>query len=60
MVILDSDHKADHVFKELKAYAAEIGITMFATAFDFSSADFLENLDMPAYKMALEVSISKQ
>ena len=39
-------------FKELKAYAAEIGITMFATAFDFSSADFLENLDMPAYKMA--------
>jgi N-acetylneuraminate synthase/sialic acid synthase len=39
-------------FKELKAYASEIGITMFATAFDFSSADFLENLDMPAYKMA--------
>ncbi len=39
-------------FKELKAYAAEIGITLFATAFDFSSADFLENLDMPAYKMA--------
>jgi N-acetylneuraminate synthase/sialic acid synthase len=39
-------------FKELQAYAAEIGITMFATAFDFSSADFLEKLDMPAYKMA--------
>ncbi len=39
-------------FKELKAYAAEIGITMFATAFDFSSADFLEDLDMPAFKMA--------
>lgn len=39
-------------YKELQAYAAEIGITMFATAFDFSSADFLENLDMPAYKMA--------
>ena len=39
-------------FKELKAYAAEIGITMFATAFDFSSADFLEELDVPAYKLA--------
>ena len=39
-------------FKELKAYASEVGITMFATAFDFSSADFLENLDMPAFKMA--------
>jgi sialic acid synthase len=39
-------------FKELKDYAAEIGITMFATAFDFSSADFLEKLDMPAFKMA--------
>lgn len=39
-------------YKELKAYAAEIGVTMFATAFDFSSADFLEKLDMPAYKMA--------
>ncbi len=39
-------------YKELKSYAAEIGVTMFATAFDFSSADFLEKLDMPAYKMA--------
>ncbi len=39
-------------FKVLKDYAAELGITMFATAFDFSSADFLENLDMPAFKMA--------
>ncbi len=39
-------------YKELQAYAAELGVTMFATAFDFSSADFLEKLDMPAYKMA--------
>ncbi len=39
-------------YTELKAYAAEIGVTMFATAFDFSSADFLEKFDMPAYKMA--------
>lgn len=39
-------------YRELKRYAAEIGITMFATAFDFASADFLAELDMPAYKIA--------
>lgn len=39
-------------YKELQAYAAELGVTMFATAFDVSSADFLGKLDIPAYKMA--------
>ncbi len=39
-------------YKELMDYADEIGVTMFATAFDFNSADFLEKLDMPFYKMA--------
>lgn len=39
-------------YKELQAYAREIGITFFATAFDHSSADFLAELDMPAYKLA--------
>ena len=39
-------------YQELKAYAAEIGITFFATAFDLASADFLAELDMPAYKIA--------
>ncbi len=39
-------------YKELMDYAAEIGITMFATAFDFSSADFLAKLDVPAFKIA--------
>ena len=42
--------KAD--YQELKVYAEEIGITFFATAFDKPSADFLAELDMPAYKMA--------
>ncbi|MBL0715723.1 MAG: N-acetylneuraminate synthase family protein [Desulfosarcina sp.] len=37
---------------ELKAYAQELGLTMFATAFDFSSADFLAKMDMPAFKVA--------
>ena len=39
-------------YKELRDYANEIGITFFATAFDIPSADFLAELDMPAYKMA--------
>ena len=39
-------------YQELKRYAAELGLTMFATAFDFASADFLAKLDMPAYKIA--------
>lgn len=37
---------------ELKAYAQEIGITMFATAFDFPSVEFLAKLDVPAFKIA--------
>lgn len=36
----------------LQEYARELGITFFATAFDFPSADFLAGLDMPAFKMA--------
>jgi len=39
-------------YKELMDYADEIGITFFSTAFDFSSADFLAKLDMPAFKIA--------
>jgi sialic acid synthase len=39
-------------YVELKAYAQEIGITFFATAFDFPSADFLAKLDLPAFKIA--------
>ncbi|MBI5928571.1 MAG: N-acetylneuraminate synthase family protein [Chloroflexi bacterium] len=39
-------------YTELKRYAQEIGITFFATAFDFASADFLAELDMPIFKIA--------
>ncbi len=39
-------------YRELKRYAEELGITFFATAWDFESADFLAELDMPAYKIA--------
>lgn len=37
---------------ELKRYAGEQQLTMFATAFDCVSADFLAELDIPAYKIA--------
>ena len=39
-------------YLELKRYAQELGVVMFATAFDIPSADFLAELDMPAYKIA--------
>ena len=39
-------------YVELQRYAREIGITFFATPFDVESADFLAELDMPAYKFA--------
>ena len=39
-------------YAELQAHAAELGVLFFATAFDVPSAEFLANLDMPAYKIA--------
>jgi N-acetylneuraminate synthase/sialic acid synthase len=39
-------------YKDLKAYAQDIGVTLFATAFDFPSVDFLAKLEMPAFKVA--------
>jgi N-acetylneuraminate synthase/sialic acid synthase len=42
--------RAEYV--ELQHYAREVGVTLFATAFDVASADFLAELDMPAYKIA--------
>lgn len=39
-------------YAELMAFAAQIGVMMFATCFDFASADLLADLDAPAYKIA--------
>jgi len=39
-------------YRELQAYARELGVDFFSTAFDIASADFLRELDVPAYKIA--------
>jgi len=39
-------------YVELQRYARELDILFFSTAFDMPSADFLAELDMPAYKIA--------
>ena len=39
-------------YKELQRYARELDVDFFATAFDLASADFLAELDVPAFKIA--------
>src|SRR5262245_49563592 len=39
-------------YTNLQAYAKELGLDFFATAFDLESADFLQSLNVPAYKIA--------
>ncbi len=39
-------------FKKLKKFADELGIVFFSTAFDTTSVDFLEGLNVPAHKIA--------
>jgi sialic acid synthase len=39
-------------YLELKKYAQDLRLDFFSTAFDIPSADFLEEIDLPAYKIA--------
>ncbi len=39
-------------YLELQAFARELGLAFFATAFDVPSAEFLAELDVPLFKMA--------
>jgi N-acetylneuraminate synthase/sialic acid synthase len=39
-------------YRDLLRHAREVGVTLFATAFDVESADLLAELDMPAFKFA--------
>jgi len=39
-------------YAEMMKFAKELGVDCFATAFDVTSADFLRDFDVPAYKIA--------
>jgi sialic acid synthase len=39
-------------YRELLSHARDVGVTLFATAFDFESADLLAELGVPAFKVA--------
>lgn len=39
-------------YRELQTYSRDLGVAFFATAWDFESADFLAELDVPAFKVA--------
>jgi sialic acid synthase len=39
-------------YRALLAHARDVGVTLFATPFDFESADLLAELDVPAFKFA--------
>jgi N-acetylneuraminate synthase len=42
---------SDHDFRELRCYCETQGVTFLCTPWDRASVDFLETLDIPAYKI---------
>ena len=50
--ILQQVELPDHAYYKIVEYCRKKGITFICSAFDPQSADFLETLDIPAYKVA--------
>ena len=50
--ILQQVELPDHAYYKIVDYCRQKGITFMCSAFDPESADFLETLDIPAYKVA--------
>lgn len=50
--LYQKSHTPRHWFKKLKKVSDELGILFFATAFDKSSVDFLEDLNVSVHKIA--------
>jgi sialic acid synthase SpsE/sugar phosphate isomerase/epimerase len=50
--ILQQVELPDHAYYKIVEYCRKKGITFMCSAFDPESADFLETLDIPAYKVA--------
>jgi len=50
--ILQQVELPDHAYHKIVEYCRKKGITFMCSAFDPQSADFLETLDIPAYKVA--------
>lgn len=50
--ILQQVELPDHAYHKIVEYCQKKGITFMCSAFDPESADFLETLDIPAYKVA--------
>lgn len=39
-------------YRELQQFCTDLGVDFFSTAFDFESADFLQSIGVPAFKIA--------
>jgi N-acetylneuraminate synthase len=50
--ILQQVELPDHAYHQIVEYCQDKGITFLCSAFDTESADFLEGLGLPAYKVA--------
>jgi N-acetylneuraminate synthase len=51
-IFAERDKLGEHDYREMFAYAAEVGIVLMSTPFDDESAVMLDRMGMPAFKIA--------